>query len=57
MLIEQTITKTNIKIDFKVKYAKMGTLANSNKQTRFKAMEDYYDEKERMREEEKRRRK
>lgn len=55
-LIEHTITKANIKIDFKVSYTKMGTMANlknSKREERFSEMEKYYDEQERLKEEEK----
>mmetsp|Transcript_1871 Transcript_1871/g.2322 ORF Transcript_1871/g.2322 Transcript_1871/m.2322 type:complete len:263 (-) Transcript_1871:1363-2151(-) len=58
-MVETTITKANIKIDFRLSFAKQGTLyANSgSKERRFKEMEQEYEERLKKKEEEERRKK
>lgn len=58
-LIEKTISKSNLHIDFKLTLQKQGTIVSDkqSKEKRFKKMEDYYeDEQRRKAEEEERRR-
>lgn len=54
-IIEKSISKANIKIDFKVSYMKMGTFASNSfkKEDRFKAMEKHYEEEAQRKEKEK----
>lgn len=59
-IIEKSISKANIKIDFKVSYMKMGTFGSNSfkKEDRFKDMEKHYEEEARRKaEEEERKRK
>ena len=58
-IIEKSISKANIKIDFKVSYMKMGTFGSNSfkKEDRFKEMEKHYEEEaKRKAEEEERKR-